>query len=213
MRVLVVAPDSPGIDAIPEVRRIQAWHDTSIYYGQVSAEDIFRACQEKAFDVIHFAAHGGPDGVGLSGGAVLTAEDIAQILRLRETRGVFFSSCSTGRLGAYCARHGATWAISSEIELPDAEAWKMAAAFYSHQRNGHSKDFVGAYTLADSGDGDYALHVSPDYVAELQRAAAVAASIPHAAALTRQEALLWGAGLAGMTAALVMLILRLAGVL
>ncbi len=194
MKILVISPDVAGVDAISETRRIQQWHDVAILHGAVTAEDVYRACQEKAFDVLHFATHGGPQGVALSGGALLTAEDIAQFVRLRETTGVFFSACQTGRLAAYCVRHGARWAISSEVDLPDAEAWKLAAAFYSHQRNGHAKDFVGAYVLADSGDGEYALHIAPDYVRELQRAAVVVASMPHAATLSRSEALLWGAG-------------------
>ena len=203
MRVLVAAPDQPGINAIPEVRRIQAWHDCALLYGAVTTEDIFRACQEKAFDVLHFATHGGPEGVRLSAGETLTAEDIAQMIRLRETKGVFFNSCNTGRLASYCARHGAVWAISSEIDVVDGEAWKMAAAFYSHQRNGHSKDFTGAYVLADSGDGDYALHVSPSYLQDLQRSAALATTIPHTAPPpTRQEAILWALGLLGASAAL-----------
>ena len=214
MKILIVAPDLVGVDAINEVRRIQQWHDVATLYGTVTPDDIYRACQEKAFDVIHFATHGGPDGVALSGGMILSAEDVAQFLRLRETRGVFFSACQTGRLASYCVRHGATWAISSEIALSDSDAWKLAAAFYAHQRNGHSKDFVGAYTLADGGDGDYALHISPLYVQDLQRAAATAATIPHAAGvLTRREALAWSAGMAGATLLLILLILRLAGVI
>ena len=192
MRILAVAPDTPGIDAIPEVRRIQSWHDCSLLYGTVTAEDIFRACQEKAFDVLHFAAHGGPNGMQLSGGALLPAEDIAQFVRLRETRGVFFSSCQTGRLAAYCVRHGAQWAVSSEVDLEDGEAWKLPAAFYSHQRNGHSRDFVGAYLLADSGDGEYALHMSPAWVQELQRSSAAVAAMPQTTmGLTRAELLRW----------------------
>lgn len=203
MRILAIAPDSPGINAIPEVRRIQARHDCSLLYGAVTTEDIFRACQEKQFDVLHFAAHGGPDGVQLSGGALLTAEDIAQFLRLRETRGVFFSSCQTGRLAAYCARHGAQWAISSEVDLENGEAWKLPAAFYLHQANGHARDFVGAFTLADSGDGDYALHVSPDYIVELQRAAAMAAAVPHVGLdMARAELLRWGLALLVLSALL-----------
>jgi hypothetical protein len=213
VKILIIAPDLVGVDAITEVRRIQQWHDTVNLYGTVTADDIYRACEEKAFDVLHFATHGGPDGVRLSGGVLLDAEDIAQFLRLRETRGVFFSSCETGRLASYAVRHGATWAISSEVDLPDADAWKLAAAYYSHQRNGNARDFVGAYTLADGGDGDYALHVAPTYIQELQRAAAIAATIPHAATLTRQEAAVWGAGLLGSTVALLLLILKLAGVL
>mgnify|MGYP000855564288 FL=1 len=214
MKILIVAPDMVGVDAINEVRRIQQWHDVATLYGTVTPDDIYRACQEKAFDAIHFATHGGPDGVALSGGMILSAEDVAQFLRLRETRGVFFSACQTGRLASYCVRHGATWAISSEIALSDSDAWKLAAAFYAHQRNGHSKDFVGAYTLADGGDGDYALHISPLYVQDLQRAAATAATIPHAAGvLTRREALVWSAGMTGAMMLLILLILRLAGVL
>lgn len=202
-----------GIDAINETRRIQQWHDCSILHGTVSADDIYRACQEKAFDVLHFATHGGPEGVLLSGGQLLAAEGIAQFVRLRETQGVFFSACQTGRLGSYCVRHGARWAISSEVDLVDAEAWKLAAAFYSHQRNGNSKDFVGAYMLADSGDGDYALHVSPDYVRELQRRADTAGTVPHTAQpLSRREALLWGAGLALASSALGAGLTWLAGV-
>lgn len=203
MKILLVAPDLVGVDAISEARRIAQYHDAVTLYGPVTAEDVYRAVTERTFDVLHFATHGGPDGVQLTGGALLDAETIAQFLRLRETRGVFFSACQTGALASYCVRHGATWAISSETDLPDAAAWKMAAAFYSHQRNGHAKDFVGAYTLADSGDGEYALHVSPDWLRELQRSAALAASIPHTALpLSRREALLWGLGLLGATGAL-----------
>ena len=209
---MIVAPDLVGVEAINEVRRVQQWHDVVTLYGTVTADDIYRAVQEKAFDVLHFATHGGPEGVLLSDGVTLPAEDIAQFLRLRETAGVFFSACNTGRLAAYCVRHGARWAISSEIDLADADAWKLAAAFYSHQRNGHAKDFVGAYMLADSSDGDYALHVSPEWVQELQHAAALAASIPHAAAtLSRREAAMWGAALALGSAGLAALLSMLAG--
>ena len=208
----MIAPDVQGVDAINEVRRVQQWHDVAALYGRVTAEDIYRAVQEKAFDVLHFATHGGPDGLLLSDGAVLAAEDIAQFVRLRESAGIYFSACQTGRLGSYCVRHGARWAISSEVDLSDAEAWKLAAAFYAHQRNGNSKDFIGAYMLADSGDGDYALHVSPAWIADLQRIASTAGAVPHTApALTRQEALIWGVGLALGSAGVAALLLRLAG--
>jgi hypothetical protein len=213
VKILLVAPDGLGVDAVSEVRRVQQYHDVASLYGTVTLDDIYRAVQEKSFDVIHFATHGGPDGVMLSGGVVLDAETIAQLTRLRETAGVFFSSCSTGKLGAYVVRHGARWAISSEVELSDAEAWKLAAAFYSHQRNGHAKDFIGAFRLADGGDGDYALHISLDWIADLQRLATTAATIPHTATLTRREALVWSAGMTGAMMLLILLILRLAGVL
>lgn len=208
----MISPDVSGIDSIFEVRRLQMWHDISILNGDVSVEDVYRACQEKAFDVIHFAAHGGPDGVMLSNGVLLTTEDIAQALRLRETRGLFLSACQTGTVASYAVRHGAQWAISSEVDLPDNTAWKLAAAFYGHQRNGHSKDFVGAYLLADSGDGEYALHISPTWVQELQRSAALSASMPHnALPLTRREAIMWAGALLMASTALATLVNLLAG--
>ena len=209
---MVISPDAAGIDSIVEVRRLQMGHDISILNGTVTIDDVYRACQEKAFDVLHFAAHGGPDGIMLSNGVLLTTSDIAQALRLRETKGLFLSACQTGRIGAYAVSHGAQWAISSEIMLPDETAWKLAAAFYGHQRNGHSKDFVGAYLLADSGDGEYALHISPTWVQELQRGAAVAAAIPHnALPLTRREAFMWAGALLAASTALATLVNLLAG--
>ena len=207
IKILLVAPDLVGVDAINEARRIQQYHDVVTLYGTVTVDDVYRAVQEKSFDVLHFATHGGPDGVQLSGGVVLDAETIAQFLRLRESAGLFLSSCDTGKIASYAVQHGAVWAISSEVPLPDADAWKLAAAFYSHQRNGHAKDFVGAFRLADSGDGEYSLMVSPVWIQDLQRAAALAASIPHTARpLSRQEAALWAVlltlGAAVLTAAL-----------
>lgn len=208
MKILIVAPSLGGVDAVGEVRRISQYHDVVTLYGTVTADDVYRAVQEKPFDALHFATHGGPDGVQLSDG-ILDAETIAQFLRLRESKGLFLSSCDTGKIAAYAVQHGAVWAISSEVELPDADAWKLAAAFYSHQRNGHAKDFVGAFVLADSGNGEYSLMVAPAWIQELQRAAAAAVA-PHAAAtLTRAEATRWALALAlgsaGLAAALTLL--------
>lgn len=214
MRVLIVAPDQGGLNTIPEVRLIQTWHHTSTLNGTVTAEDVYQAARETRFDIIHFATHGGPDGVALSGGALLTAEDIAQVARLKETPELFFNACSTGKLAAYSVRHGVRTAICAEVDILDNQAWKLPLAFYSTRRNGHANDPVGAYIMADSGDGDYALHISPLYVQDLQRAAATAATIPHAAGvLTRREALVWSAGMTGAMMLLILLILRLAGVL
>jgi hypothetical protein len=195
MRVLIVSPDTPGIDSIPEVRLIQSWHHTSILHGTVTAEDIFRACQETAFDIIHFATHGGPQGVLLSKGVIFTAEDIAQVARLKETPELFFNACSTGRIAAYTVRHGVRTAISAEIDLEDSTAWKLPLAFYSARRNGHAKDPVGAYILADSGDGEYSLVISPEWVRELQRQAAIAAAPHNALVMTRTEAIKWALAL------------------
>lgn len=212
MRVLIVAPDSPGINAVPEVRLVQSWHHTSTLNGTVTAEDVFRACQETAFDIIHFAAHGSAEGVELSGGVLFTREDVAQVARLKETAELFFNSCSTGALASYAVRHGVRTAISAEIALNDSEAWKLASAFYSARRNGKARDPVGAYMIADSGDGDYALHISPAYVAELQAAAALIVARSHdTLVISRQLAITFALGVMGASLGLSLLINMLAG--
>lgn len=213
MRVLIVAPDQPGINTIPEVRLIQAWHHTSTLNGRVTSEDIFRACQDTAFDVIHFATHGGPDGVLLSDGEVFSAEDVAQVARLRETGEVFFNACETGSIAAYVVSHGVRTAISAEREVEETQAWKLPAAYYSARRNGHSKDPVGAYVMASSGDGDYSLMVDPRWIIELQKATVAAMSAtPHGALmLSKSEAIKWALFILVASIALSTLLARIGG--
>lgn len=167
MRIIIIAPEQPGIDTIPEVRAIQSWHSVSTLSGRVTSQDIYRACQDTNFDVLHFATHGGPQGIALSDGELFTAEDVAQVARIHDTQGVFFNTCESGVLAAYAVRHGVKWAVSAETKLLENGAWKMPYSFYSALRNGNRRDFVGAYILADSGDGDYSLIVSPTYLQEL----------------------------------------------
>ena len=139
----------------------------------------------------------------MSDGVLFGNEEVAQVARIRETTCIFFNSCETSKCAAYAVRHGVRFAVHTNILLPDQDAWKAAVAFYESLQNGHGKDFVGAYVVADSGDGDYGLSVASDYIVELQRNAALAASIPHTALpLSRREALLWGLGLLGATGAL-----------
>ena len=212
MRILIVAPDVVGVDAVAEVRLLQSWHDVALLHGTVTVGDVYRALQEKSYDSVYFATHGGPQGTQLSNNAVMTAEDIAQAARQKEVRGLFFAACQTGRVASYCVRHGVTWAISSEVDLPDDTAWKLAAAFYGQQRNGHAKDFVGAYLMADSGDGEYALHISPMGVQEVQKSAAVATATPHGALIiTREELIRWGLFFLLASIVIITLLARLAG--
>lgn len=204
-----MAPGQSGLNTIPEVRMIQGWHHTSTLNGEVTAQDIYQCARETPFDIIHFATHGGPDGVALSGGAILTAEDIAQVARLKETPELFFNSCNSGALASYSVRHGVRTAICAEVDILDDQAWKLPLAYYSARRNGHAGDPIGAYIMADSGDGDYSLHIAPDYVRDLQR---VAAAAPGAQpSISRAEVLRWLALAVGLSVALSWLIVRLGG--
>lgn len=179
MRVLIVAPEQPGIYVIPEVRAIQTWHHTTLLHGPVTVEDIVNACLATKYDIIHFATHGGPDGLQLSNGELMTAYDIARVARLQNTPELFFNACDTGSLAARAVRNGPKYAYSAEIALEDDEAWKFPYAFYSIRRNGHANDPVGAFLIADVDDGVYAMHVSPSYIKELQSCVTQVALLPY----------------------------------
>lgn len=214
VRILVIAPDQPGLNTRREVRQIQRKHHMSILDGAVTPEDIYQAVRETAFDIHHYATDSGPEGVALSDGVIFGPDEIAGVARIKETPCLFFNSCNSGRLAAYAVRHGVRYAVHTNIELADADAWKPAVGFYESLQNGHGKDYVGAYIVADSGDGDYGLSVDPEYLAGLERTAAITAALPHAAQpLTRREALIWGVGLALGSAGVVALLLRLAGMM
>jgi hypothetical protein len=150
------------------MRLIQRHHHVSILDGAVTVEDIYSCCQDTSFDIIHFASHSDGAGVSLSAGAILTAEEIAQICRLRETLCVVFNSCLSGRLAAYCVRHGLRYAVFMTEEMLDPDAWKLMVGFYDFLRTATINDIVSAFCRNDSGEGDYALGVDPDYVRGLQ---------------------------------------------
>lgn len=212
MRILVVAPDQPGLNTRREVRQIQRKHHMSILDGTVTPEDIYQACRETAFDIHHYATDSGAEGVKLSDGVLFGPDEIAGVARIRETPCLFFNSCYSGKIASYAVRHGVRYAVHTNIELKDSEAWKPAVGFYESLQNGHGKDYVGAYIVADSGDGDYGLNVDPEYLVELQRSTALVAALPHTARpFTRQEALVWGLGLLGASGLLAAAINLLGG--
>lgn len=211
MRVLVVAPDQ-DLNTIPEVRQIQRLHHMSVLHGLVTPADIYQCARETAFSIIHFACHSGPDGVVLSNGVILQAEDIAQIARLKRTKTLFFNSCEAGRLAGYAVWHGVRYAIHSKVALPDDDAWKMPLAFYESLTNGHAGAIMEAYRNADSGDGEYGIEVDPEYVIQLETAAAAPATAkPHAIVVETWQIAVMGLGLLAASGLLTLAINALAG--
>lgn len=140
----------------------------SILDGIVTVEDIYNCCRDTAFEIIHFASDSGPEGVELSGGVLLIAEEIAQIARLNETTCIVFNSCLSSRLAAYVVCHGVRYAVHTNVKLKDSDAWKLMVGFYDFLRKSGSKGIVSAFLMANSGDGEYFLGISPEYVQGLQ---------------------------------------------
>lgn len=161
MQILLIAPDQLGINNIPEVRAITSMGRTVVLSGTVTAGDIYQAVRNKKFDIIHFATHGNEQAQALSGDETLSPEDVAQCARLAGAQLVFFSSCRSGLFASYITRHGVQYAIHTNIELKDRDAWKLPSAFYDIlsevESAGTPLNYVEAFATADSGDGNYGL--------------------------------------------------------
>ena len=165
MRVLLVAPDQPGINGIAEVRAITSQHRVMVLNGPVSVADVYDAARHGRYDILHFAAHSHDRELDLSAGEVMTPEDVAQVGRNAGAKLIFFNSCRSGLLADYVIRHGVAFAIHSNIELPDDDAWKMPSVFYdfvAEQRDRNAVDYASAFEQADAGDGVYGLSVAID---------------------------------------------------
>jgi len=212
MRVLVVAPNV-DLNARPEIRQIQRKHHVSTLDGVVTAEDIYNTCRDTAFDIIHFASHSNEKGVLLSEGVEFTPEEIAQVARLHETGCVIFNSCLSGRPAAYVIRHGVRYAIYSNIELQDTQAWKLMVGFYDSLQNGAKGNVLVAFDKNDNGDGDYGINIDIRYVMSLQ-SSAMLLSTQNQKPFTRNDMLRYSAGLllaSGLLTALIIIVSRLLG--
>ena len=42
VRILIVAPDVVGVDAVAEVRLLQSWHDVALLHGTVTVGDVYK---------------------------------------------------------------------------------------------------------------------------------------------------------------------------
>ena len=166
LRVLLIAPDLPGIDSVPELRAITSIHQVVVLSGRVTARDIYQQARERPRSVLHIATHSRDDAVQLSDGELLAPEDVAQIGRLTGAELVFFNSCRSGLLANYAVRHGLDYAIYCNVDLQDGQAWKMPQAFYDflHDQECAIADYAAAFYRADSGQGVYGLAISPQMI-------------------------------------------------
>lgn len=159
VRVLLVAPDQPGLDAIPEIRQISKKTHATILNGPVRRMDVFDYAT-RGYDIIHFATHGNEQGIELSDG-FLTMSDIAAVARLARAVLVFFNSCNTGKPASFSVNHGVTWAIYSNVAIADNDAWQYVYTLYDALRGVEPHNVAEALSIADDGDGDYGFNVSP----------------------------------------------------
>lgn len=174
MRILLIAPDQPDLNFIPEIRLMTEKHHCELLNGRVTATDVYNACRQRddpedRIGVIHFAGHSDQESISLSPGERLGQEDLPRLARMSGALGYFFNSCRSARLAAHATRHGVTFCIATTIELPDSDAWKMPASFYNSIEETGLLDVIRAFVNADNGSGAYQILLDPLLLLELSR--------------------------------------------
>jgi hypothetical protein len=162
----LVAPDSPGINAVPEIRAITSKHHTTVLNGTVTPQVIDQYVRN-GYNSIHFAGHSTPERVELSGGTYLDAADVVRFAHAAKAKLIVFNSCEAGKMAAYAVAHGIDYAIASTIKLEDSEAWEFPSSFYAALANGAWRNILTAFREADSGNGEYTLVTSPALLGDL----------------------------------------------
>ena len=161
IRVLLVAPDQPGVNSIPEVRTITALLRVTVLNGTVTAQDIYSEARHGKYTIIHLVTHGDDYSLALSNGETLSPDDVAQIARLCGAQLILFNDCRSGVFSDYAVRHGVPFTIRCNVELKDPEAWKLPLSFYSllaeQMATGGALDIPAAWDGADTGEGLYGL--------------------------------------------------------
>ena len=170
MRILLIAPDQPKIDSIPEIRTLTNIHRVQVLNGKVTFQHIYDAVSRSKFHVIHFATHGSSDGVSVSAdedgkSRTLRPEDILNIVTLSGAVLVFINACETSGLASFLVSRGVKYVIYANEKVLDEDAWTFPVTFYQmiETQLGHESgdiDVPNAYMRSDSGDGTYGINLS-----------------------------------------------------
>jgi hypothetical protein len=178
MRILLIAPDQPDINSIPEIRRLSEMHTTHVFNGPVSYDDLLDAVRHNEYDAIHFATHIRADdyrklnSMALSGRDYIDLNRAVQLCKLGKTKLAFFNLCLAARFGAYLAQRAAVpFVIFTTVEIQDDHAWSTAVSFYERCRrvelSGQPMDYKELLESVDSGDGLYYWAAATDYYGHL----------------------------------------------
>jgi hypothetical protein len=206
--ILVVAPDEPGVNAVPEVDAIsELGYRVRVLQGQVDDERLYRAVQDSRYDVVHLATHGAVDAVGMSNGVRLSRNAVLQVVRMSGARIAFLNACNSAQIGQMLVNVGLPVAVASVAGVDDDVARQTALTFYSILAQ--SGDITMAYKAACAGGDIYYVMLSNGGYAALQAKPVlerIARLEPLGAAIERSQAdlrrLAWMVGVSAvMTAA------------
>lgn len=163
MRVLLICPNQPGINNIPEIRALSELHRTYVLSGPVTVAEIYQAVRKQEYDVIHLATHTLSDKdynkFAINGNEVLTADDLIQIGKLARNTLFFFNACHSAKTSIYIVKRTKAAAIFTTVEIEDVNAWKVPLSFYEMcadaEEHGKVVDYREAFNAIDDESGIY----------------------------------------------------------
>lgn len=150
MDVLLVAPLEAGAlpNAMMEIGEISNALRPQMLSGRVTAADIGHAMR-RPYDLVWFVTHGGPDGLLLSNGEIISVDRLVQYLR-RHRPAVFLNTCDGDQLALEINNATQAPVIYSRAPLDDEEAMVTGTLLAQALATGES--LTGAYHLSRPED-------------------------------------------------------------
>jgi hypothetical protein len=178
MKILLIAPDSAGLNMLPEIRNITRLHNTMVLSGKVTIADIYNVISNDEFEIVHIASHCVSeekfDTFLLSDEETITSDDLVKIGRLCKAQLFFFNACNTARIANVLGEKLKISIIYTTIALPDKEAWKLPLAFYRFLRQSIDQtpalDYRSVFENVNDGTGVYGMYSSVNsYTVSMQK--------------------------------------------
>jgi hypothetical protein len=175
LRGLLIAPKTTHnqpIDTTIEISAMTSLDRVKIEVenGHMSRTKLFERVRNRRYDILHFAAHSDENYLYLNGDK-LPPDQIWQVAQMVKARLVFFNSCRSGRLASVIVSRGVEYAIHSNVEMLDSEAWQAIVAFYetldSQIEAEDVYDIHKAFDDSVAGDGNYGIYIRYDHAGVL----------------------------------------------
>lgn len=168
MKLLLIAPDQPGISWAGEIEAITEGHHSVVLTGDVTEERIVNRTSGETFDVIHFVAHGTDEGIDMVNW-VMPPKQVAQLANHVRAELVFLNICRSIFLPQFLIDQHVPSVIAHTraAGVSDNEALRLASYFYD-ELSRSAGDFHRAYQKVSPHDGTLAWSSNGQYLGALE---------------------------------------------
>lgn len=163
--VLIVVVGSQGLNVRSEIRDISELQQSTVLYDPTKRE-IYDAVK-RCYKIIFFGCHAQDGNVVLSDGDTLDADEISQIAAAANAECVFLNTCEMAGASSTIVNSGIPYAIRSNFDLADEDAWKMPLTFFRLLFNGCRGSIPKAFHKANARGNVYGIETSPTHITEL----------------------------------------------